>query len=121
MLQFASSSCYLFTTTTGEDQAACASLMTSDLTNVYSTSTLASSALPVNYRLTSLDKASLKIPIVWTDVFQISWSFSDNHMIVKLISQTATSSTPTSIKPRQNRLVLLLPNLRQLSSPPHRA
>lgn len=86
---------FLFKTTTGILQNACASLVSEDLTNVWSTSKLEAGPLPPTHPLTTIKKSDIQSNTVWADVIQVRWN-DGNSRILSLLSATTTSSSRAS-------------------------
>ncbi|KAL6715123.1 hypothetical protein ACLMJK_007385 [Lecanora helva] len=73
----------------------CASLISEDLTNVWSRSSLAPGPMPNNQPLTTVKKADIKSNTVWADVIQVRWQ-STNTKIINLLAQKTASSSKNS-------------------------
>ena len=93
------SSSYFLSTTTGQPvlNAVCASLIGTDLTNVFQTSTLAAGPLPISHPLKTISKADIPANrnTVWADVIQIQWQ-SSNTKVVQLMASTASAAAMSS-------------------------
>lgn len=91
------SSYFLQTTNVGILLNACASLISSDLTNVWSTSTLAAGPLPTKHPLSTVSKADIASNTVWADVIQVRWHSTNSKIMQLLASEsTAPSSSRSS-------------------------
>ena len=72
----------------------CASLIASDLTNVWSTSTLDAGPLPNPHPLITVAKPRSS-NTVWADVIQVQWQSKDKK-IISLLKQTSDTAVSTS-------------------------
>ena len=87
---------FLHTTNGGSLANVCASLISTDLTNVWSRTSLAPGPMPNNHPLTTIKKADITSNTVWADVIQVRWK-SDNPKILSLLAQQTATSRSSSL------------------------
>lgn len=98
------SSYYLTNSNSGILRNYCISRFSGDLTNVYSTSTLASGPIPSNPRLGTVNSDNVPGNSVYADVIQVQWQDSDQK-IIALMSQKSSSDAAKPTRTAQGSTI----------------
>src|ERR1700728_3898965 len=73
----------------------CGSTLTGTLTNVYSTSTEGSGAIPVNPSLTTINFDTMTKAMAWADGIQVRWQSTDTE-VLEIMSSTSKAGSSSS-------------------------
>ncbi|KAL2042323.1 hypothetical protein N7G274_004812 [Stereocaulon virgatum] len=92
------SSYFLYTTIgRGTLNNACASLISTDLTNVFQASTKVEGPIPISHQLKTISQAEIPATskTVWADVIEVQWQ-SSNTKVISLMASTALAAASSS-------------------------